>query len=146
MATDTQPPSSRPEPPVRPEPRPSRTGGYDPQTMPDSLGNPPIAHRPYPGMPDRADWLEHLDQRVPGPEHRAPREHPPRRAGVEFMGPPERGRAHGRISTKSARTWCTSIRMSSGRRPSARLTAPPRSDTNRPPTAPPHRTRYRPPE
>ncbi|MFF0542205.1 hypothetical protein ACFYTF_05155 [Nocardia thailandica] len=48
---------------ISPVPPPS-TGapspGYDPTTMPDSLGNPPIVHRPYPLMPDRADWLENL--------------------------------------------------------------------------------------
>ncbi|MCP2299381.1 hypothetical protein SAMN04244553_0163 [Nocardia amikacinitolerans] len=38
----------------------SPSAKYDPATMPDSLGNPPVVHRAYPGMPDQRDWLEDL--------------------------------------------------------------------------------------
>ncbi|MET8779711.1 hypothetical protein ABZV58_32360 [Nocardia sp. NPDC004654] len=36
------------------------SASYDAATMADSLGNPPIVHRAYPGMPDQHDWLENL--------------------------------------------------------------------------------------
>lgn len=52
-------------PPKPPEPPPpAGPPRYDPRTMPDSLGNPPIVHSVYPGMPDTPDWLERPPPRV----------------------------------------------------------------------------------